>query len=196
MAINNEYFDSIHIEIAKKKYYNAGKVNAVLADIRAGVCALCDENAALRAKLEDLSKGRDDISETLLSARSFSRSITADAEQRAAGIIADAEKRAAEIIAEAEKRAAEIDEYRRSTEDYAVSCVRESYDALRESLQAQLDAVNSGWQNFLANLSVENEASAVPEIPEALKFPKVPDDLSAKVALIADGLLDFDSIDD
>lgn len=179
MALDNEYFDSINIEIAKKKYYNAGKVNAVLADIRARAQMLNEENAQLREKLESVTKGRNDISETLLTAHSFSKSITDGAEQQAAQIIADAEKRAAEIIAEAEKRAAETCSNSRGTEEYAVNCVRESYDALRESLLAQLDAVNSGWENFLANINAETAA-------------EVPEDLSAKVGAIAGELFSFD----
>ena len=182
--LNNEYFDSINIEIAKKKYYNAGKVDALLADIRRQAADMLAENEQLRAKLSEISKGRDDISETLLSARSFSRSITADAEQRAADIIAEAEKRAAEIIVEAEQQAAEISESNRSTEDYAIGCVRESYDALRESLQQQLELVNSSWQSFLANLSTESIPADVPE------------DLGDKVGAIASELLSFDDEDE
>ena len=34
MALDAEYFDSIYIEVVKKKYYDAGKVQAVFADIR------------------------------------------------------------------------------------------------------------------------------------------------------------------
>lgn len=195
MALNNEYFDSIRIEIAKKKYYNAGKVDALLADIRRQALDMCAENEYLRAKLDEISKGREDITETLLSARSFSRSIiddsnrkaeeiTAAAEKRAEEISAEAKRHAEEIIAAAEQRAAEIEENNRSVEDYAISNVRESYETLRESLQAQLELVNNGWQSFLANFSSE-------DIPA-----EVPEDLSDKVSLIADELLYFDDLND
>jgi len=179
MALNNEYFDSIRIEIAKKKYYNAGKVDALLNDIRAQAVAMYDENLQLRRKLDEISKGHEDISETLLSARSFSRSIIDDSSRKADEIIAAAEKRAAEIIAAAEQRAADMDENNRSNEDYAVSCVRESYDALRESLQQQLEEINGSYQSFLANFSS-------PTVPA-----EVPADLSDKVGAIADELFDF-----
>ena len=51
MALNQEYFDAIHIDVVKKKYYNANKVEAVLQDIRAQALALNAENALLRQQL-------------------------------------------------------------------------------------------------------------------------------------------------
>ena len=48
MALDQDYFDLIHIEVVKKKYYNANKVEAVFADIRRQAQELTEENAALR----------------------------------------------------------------------------------------------------------------------------------------------------
>ena len=39
MALDKAYFDAIHIDVVKKKYYNANKVNALLADVRAQAAA-------------------------------------------------------------------------------------------------------------------------------------------------------------
>ena len=50
MALDKEYFDAISIDLVKKKYYNANKVNAVLDDIRAQALAMTEElNTALCA---------------------------------------------------------------------------------------------------------------------------------------------------
>ena len=40
MAITKEYLDSIRFEIAKQKYYNAGKVDAKLDELKQEVLTL------------------------------------------------------------------------------------------------------------------------------------------------------------
>ena len=44
MALDQKYFDDINIDVVKKKYYNANKVNAVLEDIREQALRLEEEN--------------------------------------------------------------------------------------------------------------------------------------------------------
>ena len=34
MALDKEFFDSVNIDVVKKKYYNANKVNALLGNIQ------------------------------------------------------------------------------------------------------------------------------------------------------------------
>jgi cell division septum initiation protein DivIVA len=51
MALNAEYFDSIYIDVVKKKYYNAKKVQAVFEDIRRQAEELNAENSLLRRQL-------------------------------------------------------------------------------------------------------------------------------------------------
>ena len=34
MALDKEFFDSVNIDVVKKKYYNANKVNALLSNIQ------------------------------------------------------------------------------------------------------------------------------------------------------------------
>ena len=48
MAITKEYLDSIRFEIAKQKYYNAGKVDAKLDELKQEVMTLIEENEKLR----------------------------------------------------------------------------------------------------------------------------------------------------
>ena len=40
MALNKEYFDAIHIDVVKKKYYNANTVEAVFSDIKEQALAM------------------------------------------------------------------------------------------------------------------------------------------------------------
>ena len=92
MALDQEYFDSIQIDVVKKKYYNANKVNALLADIRAQAQALELENQALRAQLGEFSQRKDEIGDTLLTAQAAARDIIGKAQAQAARIVADAQR--------------------------------------------------------------------------------------------------------
>ncbi len=55
MALDEAYFNSINIDVAKKKYYNVNKVEAVLADIRREAAAMNEENARLRREVERMT---------------------------------------------------------------------------------------------------------------------------------------------
>ena len=49
MATGKELLESLGLEIAKRKYYNAAKVESVIEDYDRRTAALREENAALRA---------------------------------------------------------------------------------------------------------------------------------------------------
>ena len=84
MALDKAYFDAVHIDVVKKKYYNANKVNALLEDIRGQAEALEAENGALKAQLGEISRRRDEIGDTLLTAQAAARGLRS-AEAPAAG---------------------------------------------------------------------------------------------------------------
>ena len=65
MALDQNYFDAINIDVVKKKYYNANKVNAVLEDIRAQALRLEEENRNLREPLESLSSRKEVIGDAI-----------------------------------------------------------------------------------------------------------------------------------
>ena len=112
MALDKEYFDAIHIDVVKKKYYNANKVEAVLQDIRQQALALSEENALLQHQLSLLNGQKNEIGDALLSAKTISQQIIMDAQARAEEIVAEARAQSEEILAEARQR-----------EDYAVERV-------------------------------------------------------------------------
>ena len=61
MAITKEYLDSIRFDIAKQKYYNAGKVDAKLDELKQEVLTLLDENVRLRKAADDVKSAKDEI---------------------------------------------------------------------------------------------------------------------------------------
>lgn len=79
MALDQKYFDDINIDVVKKKYYNANKVNAVLEDIREQALRLEEENRNLREQLESLSSRKEEIGDAILSAKTVSQQIISDA---------------------------------------------------------------------------------------------------------------------
>ena len=58
MADILDYFDHINIDVAKRKYYNVNKVNAVLEELRAKVVELVEENERQRLELDALRTER------------------------------------------------------------------------------------------------------------------------------------------
>ena len=97
MALDKAYFDAVHIDVVKK-YYNANKVNALLEDIRGQAEALEAENGALKAQLGEISRRRDEIGDTLLTAQAAARDIIGKAKTQAGRILADAQSQREEIL--------------------------------------------------------------------------------------------------
>lgn len=144
MALDQEYFDSIQIDVVKKKYYNANKVNALLADIRAQAQALELENQALRAQLGEFSQRKDEIGDTLLTAQAAARDIIGKAQAQAARIVADAQRQREALLSGA------VDQ-----QEYAAACVERAFDKLKRQQLENIDTLNGLWQEFLCGLVTE-----------------------------------------
>lgn len=169
MALNKEYFDSINIEVVKKKYYNANKVNAVFDDIRRQAEALEAENALLR------SVGtKDDIADAIISARIIAQKIIQEANEEAAVIISNAEKQSSELLRDAQAK-----------QDYATKRVERCFNNMREHQLACMEALNAEWQEYLCGLD-----DAAPDTEEA-----APADLKNKVSALADSVLSLDDFE-
>lgn len=168
MALNKEYFDSIHIDVVKKKYYNANKVEAVFSDIRQQAEAMYEENLAMKAQLEGFHGSKLEIGEAVLSAQSIYKDIVEKAKRDAAQIIAEAESQRESIMAESNQM-----------QEYAVHQVQACYTRLKEQHMASIEALNAEWQSFLCGLYPQD--SETEEVPT----PDVPSDLSEKVGAIA-----------
>ena len=146
MALDKDYFDAIHIDVVKKKYYNANKVNAVLEDIAAQAQALEAENQALRAQLSELGQCKNEIGETLLTAQAAARDIIGKAQAQAGRIVADAQRQREEILSGAADQ-----------QEYAAACVEKVFDKLKRQQMENVETLNGLWQEFLCGLMTEPE---------------------------------------
>lgn len=155
MALDQEYFDSIQIDVVKKKYYNANKVNALLADICAQAHALEQENQALRAQVGALRERKDEIGDTLLTAQAAARDIVAKAKVQAGRILADAQRQREELLSGAADQ-----------QEYAAACVERTFDKLKRQQMENIDVLNGLWQEFLCGLATEPEEPAEGEPQE------------------------------
>lgn len=132
MALDKAYFDDITIEIVKKKYYNANKVDAMLADIRRQALALTEDNRKLRQRLDVLTVQKDEIGETLLSARTISRQLVEDASRRAHETTDQAEAEADKTLQKASEQA---EETRRTAEAEAQQRLAGVDEQVRQTLE-------------------------------------------------------------
>ncbi|MBQ6466070.1 MAG: DivIVA domain-containing protein [Oscillospiraceae bacterium] len=149
MALDQSYFDAIRIETVRKKYYNANKVEALLADIRRRALELTEENERLRRELAQLTEQKTEIGDTLLSAKSIAQQMLQEAKAQADGIVSAAEERARELRAAA---AAE--------EEAAVRRTEACYRRMRERMMSCVDALNADWQDYLCSLDDGEDAPA------------------------------------
>ena len=175
MALDSEYFDNIHIEVAKKKYYNANKVEAVLADIRRQAEALNAENESLRSELQSLSDKKAELGDALLSAQSIYRDIVEKANARANEILTDAEERSGRLNSETQRR-----------QEESVQRVGQVFEKLKQTHLDAIDAINPAWQEFLCELYPPEEAE------ESAPKDAAPADLEERVGAIANQLLSWD----
>lgn len=145
MALDKEYFDAIHIDVVKKKYYNANKVEAVFQDIRRQAQLLNEENEQMRAQLEALNGKTLEIGDAVLTGQAVYKQLVNKARQRAEQIIQEAEQEKAKIINDALEQ-----------QEYAVKRVQNCYTKIQEQHSAFMDAINSEWQDFLCGLYTED----------------------------------------
>ncbi len=155
MALNKDYFDAINIDVVKKKYYNANKVEAVFSDIRRQAEVLYAENEAMRLQLDALNGKKFEIGDAVLSAQMIRNEIMERANAEAKAIIAEAERRRDEIIGESLQQ-----------QEYAVQKVEACYTRMKEQHMACIDAINTEWQGFLCGLYEEDDAEPCAILPE------------------------------
>lgn len=187
MALDKAYFDSINIDVAKKKYYNVNKVEAVLQDIRREAEALNEENASLRREVERMNGEKRSVGDALISARELAQQIISEANAKADEIVraaqekAEAESReAGKIIDEAKAQAEEIlrdaQEQRdrsmaesQEQENYAAQYVLNTFEHLKERQLEAVRQLNEDYQKFLCGLFPEDEAEATAQEAPAPK---------------------------
>ena len=177
MATGKEYLESLGLEIAKRKYYNAAKVESVIGDFSRRIAALEEENASLRARAEALACGRVEIGDAILSAKTISQQIIAEAREQADAILAEARAEADRLAGESEESSRALKAACEEREQRTVRAAQDCYLQLREQCLSAVRLLDEEWQRFLC--SFDDEA---PE-KEAL-----PDDLSERLGAIAQSL--------
>ncbi len=180
MALDKEYLESLGLEIAKKKYYNAAKVESVIEELHRRSAQLIDENAALQERLGSLSYGREEIGDAILSAKTIAQHLLAEAQEKADRLLAEAREQADRLAAEAEEKRQRVFDACAAREQEAVERVRNCYVQLRELHLSSVEQLDGDWQRFLCSLGDGEEDAALP------------DDLDEKLGAIAAGL---DAID-
>ena len=132
MALDQKYFDDINIDVVKKKYYNANKVNAVLEDIREQALRLEEENRNLREQLESLSSRKEEIGDAILSAKTVSQQIISDACVQSEKLLNDSRLKAKQIIAAAQEKKEHLLAEAAERQEYCVRQAEKLYSGMRE----------------------------------------------------------------
>ena len=151
MALDKEFFDSVNIDVVKKKYYNANKVNALLGNIQQQAETMGQENELLR---------------TQLSARALAKKIEDQARAQAEETIRQAQEKADAIVREAEHKRRELAQSLPDQQEYAAKCVENCLNKLKKQHIEAIEMLNNEWQDFLCGLMPE-EHTAEPEQSDA-----------------------------
>ena len=182
MPSGKEYFESLGLEIAKRKYYNAAKVESVIGDFSRRAAALEEENASLRKRVEALACGREEIGEAILSAKTISQQLIAEAKEQAETILADARAEAGRLTADAEERSRALAAAAEEREQRTIRAAQESYLQLRGQCQSAVKLLDGEWQRFLCSFGDE-----LPAKEEAL-----PGDFADRLGALAACLAEMD----
>ena len=188
VTLDQEFFKSSKLDVVKRKYYEADKVDELLGEIRLRAESTNRENAELRGELEAFRGQKAEIGDMLLSARSLARHIVENANTQADEIVAQAQEKAERIVREAEEKAGTLLESAQQRaeamaakypdqQEQAARCVESAIDRLKQRQQDAIDELSALWQDFLISLSPGEEAE-----------PADPEDLSKKVGAIAQEL--------
>ncbi len=193
MALDQAYFDAIHIEVVKKKYYNANKVEAVFEDIRRQAELINRENELMARQLSALRGQKDEIGDTLLSAKSIAQQIISDAQSQAEKLLSEARRISREMTSEAERDSREAREEAETLRRELPRRLEELEHQLRLRLLGLTDEVCTELRGFSAlpkeprGEADAEEAFTAPEEPEEEPRGEVcaPVDLRKRVDAIA-----------
>ena len=157
------YLDSIQIDVVKRKYYNANKVNAVFEEIRGLAENLVEENKMLQARLQekeaDEQRGQEEKA-SLKEVQETYRALLAKAHERAEAIVSDAEEYRSAVEKLAEQRC-----------NYAAKQVEVCLNTLRRREEQNIEYLNSQMQSFLSELYDSNQEDGEEEGTERAPVP-------------------------
>ena len=198
MALDAEYFDSIYIEVVRKKYYNADKVQEVFADIRKQAEELTAENERLRKELEEMNGRRVELGDALLSAQSIYQDVLDHAKVKAAEITAEAERKAKATLFDARQQREALLADARRQQDSAVRKVESAFNRMKKLHMDSVNVLNAQWRDFLCGLYPEGEsqnaapADLLPDLQGKEDDAELPPDLAEKLGALADQVFSMD----
>ena len=159
MADILDYFDNIKIDVAKRKYYNVNKVNAVLEELRRLAVDLVEENELqrkelyqLRSELDQLKANGQQSEEMLTAMQEIYRDTLSKAHERADTIIRDADERSEKLTREAEQKA-----------QLAVKQMGSCIEAIRVREEQNISFLESQLRQFLTAVDHKETEKATPE---------------------------------
>ena len=196
MALDRNYLEALGLEIAKKKYYNAAKVEAVLEEFNRRSTALEEENRSLRARVDAVTFGREEIGDAILSAKTIAQQLIAEAQEESDRLLCEAKAEAERLVAEAQAQREMILADCDGRERKAFLRVQSCYEQLREQHLASLRQLDAEWQSFLCSLSDEAQSpEPEPEAADEAAPQPLPGDIAQKVSEIAEELYSLGSDD-
>lgn len=160
-----KYLDEIQIDVVKRKYYNANKVNMVFDEIRGMAEDLVDENARLRALLksrEEQEKQEEEEKRSLKEVQDTYRELLFKAHERAERIVSDARAYSDAMEKLAEQRC-----------NHAARQMESCLNMLRRREEQNLEYLNTQMKKFLSDLYAADEGETggdpVPEDASGLE---------------------------
>lgn len=179
MELSADFFDSIQIDVVKRKYYNANKVNAVFEEIREQVLELLEENERLKKELS----GQKKADEGMLSLPQVYRETLQKGRERAAAM-------EREVQAEGERLRQEYEARQKKSDELLADCIR----GLRIREEENLSFLDRKMREFRAqypmnDCSTDDGLSAEPaeEYPgeELTETEPDLDELERRIGLLA-----------
>ena len=178
MALNQEFFDSIQIDVVKRKYYNANKVNAVFDEIRLQAQELLEENESLRAALNSKDEEYENTRGKLLAMQEIYRETLDKAHERADADVSEAKKKAESITAESEEKNAR-----------AERLVRDYFERIRRMEEDNISYLTAQLQSFLKELGTDGSSrfsgESKTEATEEQEDADSVESLERKISLLA-----------
>ena len=179
------YLDAIQIDVVKRKYYNANKVNMVFDEIRVMAENLVEENERLRSLLENQEEQNREDKQSLKEVQDTYRELLSKAHVRAEKIVSDAREYSAAMEKLAEQRC-----------NYAARQMETCLNMLRRREEQNLEYLNSQMQKFMNELYAFDEkadedsaSESSPEAPQKIAESErtdgsgegLPEDLVSKI---------------
>ncbi len=178
MALTKDYFDSIQIDIVKRKYYNANKVHAVLDDIQRQAEELIRENERLKSALAE--KERADSS--LISMQKLYRDTLSRAQERSDDLLRDTQLQRDRMLREMAAKSALISKRMEACLNAVKLREEQNIEFLNSQLKSFLSEADNDMSDYGGYYSVKPESD---HGQASTDEEYMPPDLESKISRLA-----------